>query len=130
MPTQFHGGMTRSGAKRLDRMDLWCEINHNHRLLFKERGRGLGFHFALVEFSGCLASDNDPWVDPALELIVEIVFEGDALHDGIRHMYWNTADTDDGEDGIGYLFWPDITAISNALDELEKMKTKFCAHPD
>lgn len=93
--------------------------NGNFILLFKPfEGEGLGFEAALLKFNSCPADQNDLWGE---ETECEVWFEVDALHDGVRHIWWK------GEDGDGYLNYMNPRVISEIMLKLRELEILFCS---
>jgi len=84
-----------------------------------------GFHFCVYHFSSGSVINCDSIYDP--ELHVDVLFEGTAYFDGVRHMYCNTRDEDPYFRGYLYYYQPwEMVLIFKKLDELVK---RHCSDP-
>ncbi len=83
-----------------------------------------GFTFIVLEMSGYYADDeNDKvknaWDKPSTH--VEILYQGYAAYDEIRHLYMGHKKNDN----VGYLYYPDMQKQILIFEELEKMEAKY-----
>lgn len=55
---------------------------------------------------------------------MERLFQGIAYHDGVRHFYLGSENTDN----FGYLHYPDLPVLIRVLEELKNLEEKHCHH--
>jgi hypothetical protein len=97
----------------------FVDISDEIRLYFRLKDdKEQGFDFKCVEFTASSGNFKSHWDDP--ELRVQIVVDGIACFDGLRHLYWGHPTEP------GYLYYPDaksLVLIAAGLSELEK---RYC----
>lgn len=92
------------------------------RIYFKERGEGNGFDFKQVNI---IAHNlGRKWMDEDAEC--EILLNGVAYFDGIRHLYFGDMRTDN----YGYFYYPSLSNIRSALMFLSLLEAKYCPQKD
>lgn len=92
----------------------------NVLLMVKPLGvEGLGFEFKVLSFMTCPYIDDhqDIWFD---ETEYYIMFKGEALHDGLRHLWC------EGEHVEGYLNYPNPKTISDVMLKIRELEEEYC----
>ena len=77
------------------------------------------FYAVAIRFNSCV-NDGDIWECP--ELRVDNIFEVTAYFDGVRHLEFNRHE----KDLEGYIYYPDIQAIIDMLNEVRKIELQVC----
>ena len=86
-----------------------CRIYH--------RQYGTGFEFICIEE---IANCPDKSFDEFSE--VNILFDGAAYYDGVRHLYFGVEKDPEEK---GYFYYPNLDLLSSALLELKKLEIKY-----
>jgi hypothetical protein len=98
----------------------FIELTDYVRIYYKERNENNGFDFYCIDI--IKSTDNNfKWTDKETECI--ILFQGTALFDGVRHLYFSV---NKEEDFNGYLYYPNLNILIKALEELKKLEIKYC----
>ena len=96
-----------------------CEPIDYHTKLFHKpmEDGGSGFYFYCINRTSSINDEWDGSTDSG-----ECMFQGIAYFDGIRHMYYGAAQTDN----FGYHFYPTLNTIIKALQTLRVLEEKYC----
>lgn len=94
-----------------------------YKIFYKDRGEGSGFDFTVFEWVGSYG-DAEVWNIDATT--VEIIFQGMALFDGIRHLNIGSEVTNN----LGYLNYPDLNELMIILVFFKNLERKFCGGID
>ena len=92
------------------------------RIYYRLEPEVMGFVFYVLESIGCYEHNGktDDW-SPRYSL-VEILWHGNALYDGIRHLYQG----DELTGNYGYLYYPDIPRIIKIFTQLHELQKRYC----
>jgi hypothetical protein len=78
----------------------------------------VGFDFVAFEWCGC--PGEGPFWGPETE--VEVFAHGEALFDGVRHLWFGHEDTDNE----GYHYYPHLDSLERFAKWLQEMEEKHC----
>lgn len=114
----------RLNGKPLAECELTLECNHgNYRLYVDKEPENFCFYSIAVEFLSC-ADGSDVW--GCDDLVVEQLFNSTAYFDGVRHLEFNR----EAGDMSGYIYYPDLQAISEMLAKLREIELEICRDCD
>ena len=87
------------------------------RIYFKEDSNiGSGFNFYAVQR---ISHVNEDW---NFETYVEVIYNGHANWEGVRHLYMGAEETNN----YGYDYYPNIEMHISILKMLQELEDKFC----
>ena len=105
-------------------VDGWevVDVADNYRLFYKlikydDTSVKTGFDFKAIECDGWECDGKNEY-NFSPECFVKEVFNGTALFDGVRHLYFG--------EGDGYLYYPDMPKLITAVQELKNLEDKHC----
>lgn len=88
------------------------------KLFYNPSPENNGFYFTAINWVSNDA-DKEIWSD---ETDIEIVCDGWAAFDGIRHLYFGSEKTDNE----GYFNYPNMEEMAQLISELIKLQNKYC----
>lgn len=90
----------------------YVDVTDHIRVYLSPKGNGNGFDFCVVEV---ISYRDEIWApDSECEFIVS---EGNAMFDGIRHIYF-------GDEG--YIHYPNLESISDIMKTLQHLVEEHC----
>lgn len=94
------------------------------RIYYKLHTDGRSFDFAVLDSTGyeCVLPKNEDNMWHPEHGFVEIMIHGTAMFDGLRHLYWGHAQTENE----GYFYYPSCDKIIETLKVLKDLETKYC----
>ena len=95
--------------------------NGNVRLYHEPNSTGFNFYAALYEEQELVPGEEENW-HPKYTTI-DCMFEGTALFDGVRHIYFGAEQTNNGE---GYFNYPRLDEFIWALRQLDFLVKLYC----
>lgn len=105
-------------------VDGWesIAISDEYKLFYKlikydDESERTGFYFKAIECTGWECDGKNEY-NFSPECFVFEVFNGTALFDGVRHLHFGDED--------GYLYYPSMTKLITAVQELKKLEDKHC----
>ncbi len=95
------------------------------RIQYDTPGEKVGFNFCIVCVVGrsCRNDGTDGYFHP--ENDVEVLYQGTAYFDGIRHLYMGSEQTDN----YGYDYYPNLELHIKAIKVLRGLELDFCREP-
>lgn len=95
-------------------------LSEFQQLVFNEN---IYFHYNLYEdgtgFEFICFQQDDPEHDE-----IEMIVNGSAYFDGIRHLYFG----DEKSDNCGYFNYPNLSVLSDVMNLLKELKVKHCSY--
>lgn len=93
-----------------------------HKDIYKPEENADGFEFCCIYF---VSATHDPSKSNGMsDVKYEVVFEGRAYFDGVRHLYFGKEETDN----YGYLYYQDIPLLIKALKKLDDLQVDKCRY--
>lgn len=90
----------------------------NYRIYYyADKDNDSGFKFSVLNW---IAVQDEEWNPETTH--AEVIFEGTAYFDGIRHLYMGSDQTDN----YGYLYYAHVEDLSKALIALQELESKYC----
>lgn len=99
--------------------DVWIDGTDTRLFYQPHEEEGMGFHFCAVSWVQGIAIDK-PWDKDTTR--VEVVCEGVAHWDNVRHLYFGSDQTDN----YGYIYFPDLHMIAEVLQQISLLEDKYC----
>ena len=106
------------GGKTLKECDMVLECSGNDYRLYATAELG-GFYAMAVGFASCTTRDPDIW--GCEDLRVSKLFYAIAYGDGVRHLEFNR-----DSDMPGYIYYPDMAALSIMFAKIRELEFKHC----
>lgn len=105
-----------------DHTKIVLKNNDRHLIYYKPNAEdGNGFKFKIVHNT---VIENT--VTEVIKNECEILFEGVAYFDGIRHLYIGNNLTDNK----GYFYYPEVDVLIALLEVLRDLENEFCSNKD
>jgi|SRR5882757_6414650 len=97
----------------------YLQLNYSNRLYYKlVDSNTSGFFFCDVEMTSCIS--HEEFNPESTE--VEVLYEGIAYFDGIRHLYMGSEQTDN----YGYVYYTHLDTHIQVLTKLKELEIKYC----
>ena len=110
------------GVISWEKIDITKECHLFHKDIYRPKSDCDGFDFKCVNwFCETVGSPNQ---DDIGRVGYEVLFEGVAYFDGVRHLYFGKEETEN----YGYLYYPDIHLLVSALRSLDDLQVAKCQY--
>ena len=111
--------------------ESFIEISPDVRLYYKVNTYDetykdqVGFEFVALNCIGWECDGKNEY-EFSPESAVEVIVEGVAYFDGIRHLYYGS----EKSDNYGYHYYANLPMIISVLEQLRKLEVKYCREHD
>ena len=107
------------GVSDWNKQEVANELLLFHKDIYAPEDECDGFEFCCV-YQVCETVSGDD----AGRIGYEVIFEGTALFDGVRHLYFGKEETQN----YGYLYYQDLPMLISALKALDDLQVSKCAY--